>query len=96
MNLPWLSSFTVFAQILLPESFLPLNLNCGNSYGFLWWFHGKNLPASAEEVDLIPGVKISPGEAWEIPWTEEPGRLQSMGSQRVGYNLVTDQQKQQQ
>ena len=21
--------------------------------------------------------------AWEIPWTEEPGRLQSMGSQRV-------------
>jgi len=27
--------------------------------------------------------------AWEIPWTEEPGRLQSMGSQRVGHNLVT-------
>ena len=24
--------------------------------------------------------------AWEIPWTEEPGRLQSMGSQRVGYD----------
>ena len=24
--------------------------------------------------------------AWEIPWTEEPGRLQSMGSQRVGHN----------
>ena len=23
--------------------------------------------------------------AWEIPWTEEPGRLQSMGSQRVFY-----------
>ena len=22
--------------------------------------------------------------AWEIPWTEEPGRLQSMGSQKVG------------
>ena len=22
--------------------------------------------------------------AWRIPWTEEPGRLQSMGSQRVG------------
>ena len=22
--------------------------------------------------------------AWEIPWTEEPGGLQSMGSQRVG------------
>ena len=24
--------------------------------------------------------------AWEIPWTEEPGGLQSMGSQRVGHN----------
>ena len=24
--------------------------------------------------------------AWEIPWIEEPGRLQSMGSQRVGYD----------
>ena len=24
--------------------------------------------------------------AWEIPWTEEPGRLQSMGSQRAGHN----------
>ena len=24
--------------------------------------------------------------AWKIPWTEEPGRPQSMGSQRVGYN----------
>ena len=24
--------------------------------------------------------------AWRIPWTEEPGRLQSMGSQRVGQN----------
>ena len=27
--------------------------------------------------------------AWKIPWTEEPGRLQSMGSQRVGHDLVT-------
>ena len=24
--------------------------------------------------------------AWKIPWTEEPGRLQSMGSPRVGHN----------
>ena len=27
--------------------------------------------------------------AWEIPWTKEPGGLQSMGSQRIGYKLVT-------
>ena len=27
--------------------------------------------------------------AWKIPWTEEPGRLQSMESQRVRHNLET-------
>ena len=27
---------------------------------------------------------------WEIPWTEEPGGLQSMGSQRVRHNRVTE------
>ena len=28
--------------------------------------------------------------AWEIPWTEELGGLQSMGSQRVEHDLVTN------
>ena len=27
--------------------------------------------------------------AWKIPWTEEPGKVQSMGSQRVGHDLAT-------
>ena len=27
--------------------------------------------------------------AWKIPWTEEPCRLKSMGSQRVGHDCVT-------
>jgi hypothetical protein len=27
--------------------------------------------------------------AWRIPWTEEPGGLQSTGSQRVGHDLLT-------
>ena len=26
---------------------------------------------------------------WKVPWTEEPGRLQSMGSLRVGHDCVT-------
>ena len=30
--------------------------------------------------------------AWEIPWTEEPGELQSMGSQRVRHDSGTKQQ----
>ena len=31
--------------------------------------------------------------AWEIPWTEDPGMLQSMGLQRVGHDLATIQQQ---
>ena len=51
----------------------------------------KNPPANAGDVGLIPGSRRSPGEAngthssilaWEIPWIEEPGGLQSMGSQK--------------
>ena len=30
--------------------------------------------------------------AWKIQWTEDPGGLQSMGSQRVGHDLSTQQQ----
>ena len=32
--------------------------------------------------------------AWEIPWTEELGGLQSMGLQRVGHDLMTKQEQQ--
>ena len=59
----------------------------------------KNLPAGAEgrfnpwvqslgqEDCLEKGMAThSSILAWRIPWTEEPGGLQSMGSQRVGYN----------
>ena len=31
--------------------------------------------------------------AWRIPWTKEPGGLQSMGSQRVRHDLATKQQQ---
>ena len=56
----------------------------------------KNLPAVQEmqetqvqslgqEEPLEEGMAIhSSILAWEIPWTEEPGRLWSVGSQRVG------------
>ena len=56
----------------------------------------QNLPANAadvRDVGSIPELGRSPGEgmathssipAWRIPWTVEPGGLQSMGSQRVG------------
>ena len=32
--------------------------------------------------------------AWKIPWTEEPDRLQSMGSLRVRHDSATEQQQQ--
>ena len=66
----------------------------------------KNPPASSgdtREVGLIPGSGGSLEDemathsrvlAWEIPWTEEPGGLQSMQSWRVGYDLATEQQQQ--
>ena len=57
---------------------------------------GKVSACNVEDPGLIPGSGRSPGEGngntlqytltWKIPWTEEPGRLQSMGSQRVGHN----------
>ena len=57
----------------------------------------KNLPASVGdggEAGLIPGSEDPLKEratyssilAWEISWTQEPGGLQSTGSQRVGHN----------
>ena len=32
--------------------------------------------------------------AWEIPWTEDPGGLQSMSQKRAGHDLATKQQQQ--
>ena len=32
--------------------------------------------------------------AWEVPWTEEPGGLQSLDLQRAGHELLTKQQQQ--
>ena len=55
----------------------------------------KNLPARQEirvqslgwEVPLEKGMAIRSGIlAWRIPWTEKPGGLQSVGSQRVGHD----------
>ena len=59
----------------------------------------KNLPAMQEtrvrslggedplEEEMVTHSSIF---AWRIPWSEEPGRLQSMGSQRVRHNWATN------
>jgi len=58
----------------------------------------KNLPANAGDIrdaGVVPrfGKSLKRGMTtpssiftWEIPWTEEPGGLQSIGLQRVGHN----------
>ena len=52
----------------------------------------KNLPVNAGDMGMIPGQedplekKITTQSsilAWRLPWTEEPGGLQSMGSQEL-------------
>ena len=66
------------------------------------WLSGKEYACKAGDMSSIPGLRRSPGEgngnplqysSWEVPWTEKPGGLQSMGSQRVGRNLATKQQQ---
>ena len=62
----------------------------------------KNPLANARDVGSIPGSE-GPLErkmashsgilSWEIPWTQWPGGLQSMGSQRIGHNLATQRQR---
>ena len=61
----------------------------------------KNLPAIQEirvqslgQEDPLEKVVTTHSNilAWEIPWREEPGGLQSMGSQKVGQDLAKKQQ----
>ena len=59
----------------------------------------KNLPAMQQtQVQFLGRDDLLQKEmathssilAWEIPWTEKPGGLQSTGRKRVGYDLVTN------
>ena len=64
--------------------------------GFPDGSHSKESACHAGDLGLIPGSGRCPGEGmathssiltWRIPWTEQPGGLQSMGSQR--YSAVS-------
>ena len=59
---------------------------------------GKESACSVADSGSVLGLGRSPGEgignplqylAWRIPWTEEPGSLQSLGSQSVRHNGAT-------
>ena len=78
---------------------LPPPKKWGSKKYFPWGFpggsEGKASACDAEDPSLIPGLGRSLEKemathssilAWRIPWTEESGGLQSMGSQRVGHD----------
>ena len=50
-----------------------------SDFTFSFHFHALEKEIATHSITL----------AWKIPWMEEPGRLQSMGSQRVGHDLAT-------
>ena len=68
---------------------------------FMWMYcgsEGKASDCNAGDLGLIPGLGRSLEKEmathssilpWRIPWTEEPGGLQSTGSQRAGHDWVT-------
>ena len=61
----------------LLQGFFPTQ---GSSLHLLYLLH---LQAGSSEKAMAPHSSTL---AWKIPWTEEPGGLQSMGSRRVGHD----------
>ena len=98
----WLMQFLLFFYKIvaqLVKNLPAIRETCVLQYSRLpWWLRGKVSAYSVGDLGSIPGSGRSSGEgngnphsilAWRIPWTEEPGGLQSMGSQRVGYDWAT-------
>ena len=55
---------------------------------FLINTHNRGCLLDAQEKEMAIHSSIL---SWEIPWTEEPGGLQSMGSQESGHDWATKQ-----
>ena len=89
--------FLIFSSLLYLLYLLKCNGLCRGFCGSAV----KNLPANAGDVGLILGLIRSPEEggatdssiASEIPWTEEPGMLQSTESWRVRHEVAAIQQQ---
>ena len=66
---------------------MPLGLPCGSEIQNPPAKEKKQVRSLGQEDPLEKEMATySSIPAWEIPWTEESGGLQSMGSQRVGHN----------
>ena len=89
------SGICVSLSILISSGYMPRSGITGSYGGALVAQRVKHLPETQEiwvrslgqEDPLEKKVAAhSSTLAWKIPWMEEPGRLQSMGSQRVGHS----------
>ena len=96
----WLSLTSVLLTPRVRSCWQSCSAHCGccsisTFFGFPGGSAVKNLPTMQELQETWTGSRRSPGGghgthssvlAWRMPWTEEPGGLQSMGLQRVGYD----------
>ena len=89
------SSFTNWSFIF--RVLQGIKLDHRHAVGLPRWFSGKESTCQCRRWGSIPRLGRSPGEgngnllqclAWEMPWTQEPGGLQSMGLQKAGYDLA--------
>ena len=68
---------------------LRLSCSCPNTSSSIHLFHRYLLNALYPRLEKEMATH-SNVLAWKVPWTEESGRFQSIGSQRVGHNWVTN------
>ena len=85
---------------VLDQSMLFKNIACFLDKGLSWWLRWWRVclqcgrPGSDPWVGKIPLEKEMATHssilAWKIPWTQKPGMLQSMGSERIRHDWVTN------
>ena len=87
--IPWTAAHQASLSFTISHSLLKLMSIDSMTVGT----DSKESACNSGDLGSIPGLGKSPGEgmatqssilAWRIPWTEEPGGLQSIDSQRVG------------
>ena len=83
----WLLRALLYGFCFMASLLAQSTCNAGDLQEIRVWSLGQEDPLVQE---IAPHSNIL---AWETPWTEEPGRLQSMGSHRVRHDWVTKQQK---
>ena len=90
----WRTMREALLVLFPPPEILPTIFACPRatqmplSQSFSWFFKVKISLLSSWKLEKAMAIHSST-LAWKIPWTEEPGRLQSMGSPRVGHDWVT-------